>query len=154
MNLKEVKHEKCTRKSFSKIGDFVEMPNLIQVQKDSYNWFIEEGLGEVLRDISPIVDYSGNLVLEFLDYHMEEKTKYTMEEAKERDHRKIGKDLEIFMSDDLVGRGLPMFLWSRESNCKPISSFSILLLCTRLRQNRKENIHIYCYAYKRCMVRI
>ena len=85
MNLKEVKHEKCTRKSFSKIGDFVEMPNLIQVQKDSYNWFIEEGLGEVLRDISPIVDYSGNLVLEFLDYHMEEKTKYTMEEAKERD---------------------------------------------------------------------
>ena len=85
MNLKEVKHEKCTRKTFSKIGDFVEMPNLIQVQKDSYNWFIEEGLGEVLRDISPIVDYSGNLVLEFLDYHMEEKTKYTMEEAKERD---------------------------------------------------------------------
>jgi len=85
LNLKEVKHEKCTRKSFSKIGDFVEMPNLIQVQKDSYNWFIEEGLGEVLRDISPIVDYSGNLVLEFLDYHMEEKTKYTMEEAKERD---------------------------------------------------------------------
>ena len=85
MNLKEVKHEKCTRKTFSKIGDFVEMPNLIQVQKDSYNWFIEEGLGEVLKDISPIVDYSGNLVLEFLDYHMEEKTKYTMEEAKERD---------------------------------------------------------------------
>ena len=85
MNLKEVKHGKCTRKSFSKIGDFVEMPNLIQVQKDSYNWFIEEGLGEVLKDISPIVDYSGNLVLEFLDYHMEEKTKYTMEEAKERD---------------------------------------------------------------------
>ena len=85
MNLKEVKHEKCTRKSFSKIGDFVEMPNLIQVQKDSYNWFIEEGLGEVLKDISPIVDYSGNLVLEFLDYHMKEKTKYTMEEAKERD---------------------------------------------------------------------
>jgi DNA-directed RNA polymerase subunit beta len=85
LNLKEVKHEKCTRKTFSKIGDFVEMPNLIQVQKDSYNWFIEEGLGEVLKDISPIVDYSGNLVLEFLDYHMEEKTKYTMEEAKERD---------------------------------------------------------------------
>ena len=85
MNLKEVKHEKCTRKSFSKIGDFVEMPNLIQVQKDSYNWFIEEGLGEVLKDISPIVDYSGNLILEFLDYHMEEKTKYTIEEAKERD---------------------------------------------------------------------
>ena len=83
--VKEVKHEKCTRKTFSKIGDYIEIPNLIQVQKDSYNWFIEEGLGEVLKDVSPIVDYSGNLVLEFLDYHMEEKTKYTVEEAKERD---------------------------------------------------------------------
>ncbi len=83
--LKEIKHEKCSRKTFAKIGDSIEMPNLIQVQKDSYNWFIEEGLGEVLRDISPIVDYSGNLVLEFLDYYMEEKTKYTLEEAKERD---------------------------------------------------------------------
>ena len=83
--LKEIKHEKCSRKTFAKIGDSIEMPNLIQVQKDSYNWFIEEGLGEVLRDVSPIVDYSGNLVLEFLDYYMEEKTKYTLEEAKERD---------------------------------------------------------------------
>ena len=61
------------------------MPNLIQVQKDSYNWFVEEGLGEVLKDISPIIDYTGNLVLEFFDYYMEDKTKYTQEEAKERD---------------------------------------------------------------------
>ncbi len=61
------------------------MPNLIKVQKDSYEWFIKEGLGEVLKDISPIIDYSGNLVLEFFDYYMEEKTKYTLEEAKERD---------------------------------------------------------------------
>ena len=83
--LKEIKHEKCSRKTFAKIGDSVEMPNLIKVQKDSYDWFVKEGLGEVLRDISPIVDYSGNLVLEFLDYYMEEKTKYTLEEAKERD---------------------------------------------------------------------
>ena len=83
--IKDIKHEKCTRKTFAKIGDFVEMPNLIKVQKDSYDWFIEEGLGEVLKDISPIVDYSGNLVLEFFDYYMEDKTKYTVEEAKERD---------------------------------------------------------------------
>ena len=83
--VKDIKHEKCTRKTFAKIGDSIEMPNLIKVQKDSYDWFVEEGLGEVLRDISPIVDYSGNLVLEFLDYYMEEKTKYTLEEAKERD---------------------------------------------------------------------
>ena len=83
--VKDIKHEKCTRKTFAKIGDFIEMPNLIKVQKDSYDWFIEEGLGEVLKDISPIVDYSGNLVLEFFDYYMEDKTKYTVEEAKERD---------------------------------------------------------------------
>ena len=85
VKVKDVKHEKTTRKSFSKIGDFIEMPNLIKVQKDSYDWFINEGLGEVLKDISPIVDYSENLVLEFLDYRMDENPKYTVEEAKERD---------------------------------------------------------------------
>ena len=85
VKVKDIKHEKCTRKTFSKIGDSIEIPNLIKVQKDSYEWFIKEGLGEVLKDISPIIDYSGNLVLEFFDYHMEEKTKYTLEEAKERD---------------------------------------------------------------------
>ena len=85
VKVKDIKHEKCTRKTFSKIGDSIEMPNLIKVQKDSYEWFIKEGLGEVLKDISPIIDYSGNLVLEFFDYYMEEKTKYTLEEAKERD---------------------------------------------------------------------
>ena len=85
MKIKEVKYEKASRKDFAKVGDYIEMPNLIKVQKDSYDWFIEEGLGEVLKDISPIEDYSGNLVLEFFDYYMEEKTKYTLEEAKERD---------------------------------------------------------------------
>ncbi len=85
VKVKDIVHEKSVRKTFSKIGDFVEIPNLLKVQKDSYDWFIKEGLGEVLRDISPIVDYSGNLVLEFFDYYMEEKTKYTLEESKERD---------------------------------------------------------------------
>ena len=85
MEVKELKYEKCSRKTFAKIGDSIEMPNLIKVQKDSYDWFVEEGLGEILRDISPIVDYSGNLILEFLDYYFEDKTKYTVEEAKERD---------------------------------------------------------------------
>ena len=61
------------------------MPNLIKVQKDSYDWFVKEGLGEVLKDISPIIDYSGNLILEFFDYYMEDTTKYSLEEAKERD---------------------------------------------------------------------
>ena len=85
MKLKEVTYEKASRKDFAKVGDYIEMPNLIKVQRDSYDWFVEEGLGEVLKDISPIEDYSGNLVLEFFNYYMEDKTKYTVEEAKERD---------------------------------------------------------------------
>ena len=85
MKVKEVNYEKASRKDFAKVGDFIEMPNLIKVQKDSYDNFIHKGLGEVLKDISPIEDYSGNLVLEFFDYYMEEKTKYSVEEAKERD---------------------------------------------------------------------
>ena len=85
MKIRDVQYEKASRKDFAKVGDFIEMPNLIKVQRDSYEWFVEEGLGEVLRDISPIEDYSGNLVLEFFDYYMEDKTKYTLEEAKERD---------------------------------------------------------------------
>ena len=85
MEIKEINYEKASRKNFAKVGDYIEMPNLIKVQRDSYDWFVEEGLGEVLKDISPIEDYSGNLVLEFFDYYMEDKTKYSVEEAKERD---------------------------------------------------------------------
>ena len=81
----DIKHEKCVRKTFAKVGDFIDIPNMIKVQKDSYDWFVKEGLGEVLKDISPIIDYSGNLVLEFFDYYMEDKTKYTLQEAKDRD---------------------------------------------------------------------
>ena len=71
--------------SFSKINEVLDMPNLIEVQKDSYKWFLEEGLREVFRDVSAITDYSGNLVLDFIDYHIEDKPKYTIEECKERD---------------------------------------------------------------------
>ena len=85
MNITDIVHEKCVRKTFAKVGDAVEIPNMIKVQKDSYEWFVKEGLGEVLKDISPIIDYSGNLVLEFFDYYMEDKTKYTLQEAKDRD---------------------------------------------------------------------
>jgi len=83
--LKDLSIGKAQRKTFARIGDFVEIPNLIKVQKDSYDWFVNEGLGEVLKDISPIIDYTGNLVLEFFDYYMEGTTKYSLEEAKERD---------------------------------------------------------------------
>ena len=95
MKLKDVVYEKASRKDFAKVGDYIEMPNLIKVQKDSYDWFVEEGLGEVLKDISPIEDYSGNLVLEFFDYYMEEKTKYTLEEAKERDAKTYATRLHV-----------------------------------------------------------
>ncbi len=75
----------ATRMSYSKIAENLEMPNLIEIQKKSYQWFIEEGLQEVFRDVSPIIDFSGNLVLEFLDFTLDEKPKYTVEECKERD---------------------------------------------------------------------
>ena len=99
VNVKDIKHEKTTRKTFSKIGDFIEMPNLIKVQKDSYDLFLNEGLGEVLREVSPIEDYSNNLVLDFLDYHMDEKPKYSLEEAKERDatySKKLHVNVRLF----------------------------------------------------------
>ena len=61
------------------------MPNLIAIQKDSYNWFLEKGLKEVFEDVSSVVDYSGNIVLDFIDYKMDEESKYTIVECKERD---------------------------------------------------------------------
>ncbi len=73
------------RMSFSKIDETLEMPNLIEVQKKSYQWFLEEGLKEVLRDVSPIVDYSGNIYIEFVDYTVDSTPKYPVEECKERD---------------------------------------------------------------------
>lgn len=76
---------KVTRMSFSRIEELVEKPNLIEVQKKSYNWFLEEGLMEAFQDISPIQDYTGNLILEFIDYELEKTPKYEVEECKERD---------------------------------------------------------------------
>ena len=81
----DVKNGKRTRKSFSKIREVLEMPDLIEVQKDSYKRFLDEGLAEVLKDISPITDYSENLVLEFIDYYIKDDPKYSVEECKERD---------------------------------------------------------------------
>lgn len=77
---------KRTRMSFSKVKDVTQMPNLIEVQLNSYKWFLDEGLKEVFEDINPIQDYTGNLVLEFVDYTLEEaNVKYHVEECKERD---------------------------------------------------------------------
>ena len=85
VNVKPVQLGKNVRMSFAKIKEVLEMPNLIEVQKNSYKWFLEEGLKEVFRDVSAITDYTGNLVLDFIDYHLDDKPKYTIEEAKERD---------------------------------------------------------------------
>jgi len=106
---------KNTRLSFSQIDEVLEMPNLIDLQKNSYKWFIEEGIKEVFHDISPITDYTGNLILEFIDYAFDEKPKYEIEECKERDtnyaaslrvkvrliNKETGeiKEQEIFMGD-------------------------------------------------------
>ena len=73
------------RKSFSKNREVLEMPNLIEVQKDSFKGFIENGIKEVLRDFSPMTDYSGNLIIDFIDYDMSAPPKYTIMECKERD---------------------------------------------------------------------
>ena len=85
MMLKPRKLGANVRQSFSKIEAAAEMPNLIEVQKDSYEWFLREGLNEVLRDVSPIVDYSGTLYIDFVDFTLENNPKYGVEECKERD---------------------------------------------------------------------
>ncbi|QIB70236.1 DNA-directed RNA polymerase subunit beta [Aminipila butyrica] len=103
------------RMSFSKIHEVAEMPNLIEIQTESYDWFIREGLYEVFEDISPIKDYAGNLVLEFIDYSLSDPPKYGQEECKERDvtyaaplkvkvrliNKETGevKEQEVFMGD-------------------------------------------------------
>ena len=103
------------RVTYSRIQKVQDLPNLIAVQKDSYNWFLEEGLREVFDDISPISDYAGSLVLEFVDYYLEDTPKYSQQEAKDRDAnyscplkakvRLINKDTgevkeqEVFMGD-------------------------------------------------------
>ncbi len=111
----EIQLGKNTRLSYSKINEVLEMPNLIEVQKNSYKWFLDEGLREVFRDISPITDHSGHLVLEFFDYKLDYNSKYSVEECKERDAKYAAplrvsvrlintetgeiKEQEIFMGD-------------------------------------------------------
>ena len=115
VKVKPVQNGRTTRMSFSRINEVIGMPNLIEIQKNSYNWFLEEGLHEVFHDIAAIEDYTGNLVLEFVDYRLDKNPKYTIKECKERDatyaaplyvtarlfNKQTGevKEQEIFMGD-------------------------------------------------------
>ena len=85
VNVKPVKMGNITRMSFSKINEVIDMPNLIEIQKNSYEWFLDKGIKEVFNDISSITDSNGKLVLSFVDYRIDETPKYTIEECKERD---------------------------------------------------------------------
>ena len=76
---------KTMRKSYAKYQEILEMPNLLKIQKDSYQWFLNEGLQEVFRDVGTITDFSGKLELSFLDFTMKDAPKYTVEECVERD---------------------------------------------------------------------
>ena len=83
--VKDVMYGKTMRKSYAKYEEILEIPNMLKIQKDSYQWFLETGLREVFKDVGTITDLSGKLELSFLDYTMEDKPKYTIEECKERD---------------------------------------------------------------------
>ena len=85
MNVRDVQLGKNVRKSFAKINEVLEMPNLIEVQKNSYRWFLEEGLREVFRDVASIKDYNETLELSFIDYRLDAEPKYSIAECKERD---------------------------------------------------------------------
>ena len=114
-NMKPVKLGNNVRMSFAKINEVLDMPNLIEVQKNSYRWFLEEGLREVFEETAAITDYNGNLMLDFIDFRIDENPKYTVEECKERDvtyaapiyvrvrllNKETGeiKESEVFMGD-------------------------------------------------------
>ena len=83
--VKDVMFGKTMRKSYAKYEEILEIPNMLKIQKDSYQWFLKEGLREVFKDVGTITDFSGKLELSFLDYTMEDKAKYTIEECRDRD---------------------------------------------------------------------
>ena len=83
--VKDVYYGNTLRKSFARHDEIIDMPDLLEIQKKSYQWFLDVGLREVFRDTAAITDYQGNLELSFIDYTMDEKPKYSVEECKARD---------------------------------------------------------------------
>ncbi len=118
VNVKPVQLGKNTRMSFSKINEVIDMPNLIGIQKNSYEWFLTEGIKEVFKDVSPITDSNGKFELSFIDHRLDDKTKYTIEECKDRDAtyaaplrvtaRLLSKETGEIMDNEIFMGDLPL----------------------------------------------
>ena len=153
VKVKPVQNGRTTRMSFSRINEVIGMPNLIEIQKNSYNWFLEEGLHEVFHDIAAIEDYTGNLVLEFVDYRLDKNPKYSIKECKERDatyaaplyvtarlfNKQTGevKEQEIFMGD------FPLMTDAGACHRLPVGPFSRRFL--RFQQGPYRQGPVHCH---------
>ena len=159
VKVKPIQLGKTERMTFSQIDEVVQMPNLIEVQKNSYQWFLDKGLKEVFRDISTIEDYTGNLVLEFIDYRLDEEPKYTVKECKERDttyaapmrvrarllNKETGevKEQEIFMGDFplMTDSGTFVINGAERVIVSQLVRSPRRVLRLQLRQDRQEALH-------------
>ena len=118
VNVKPIQLGKTTRMSFSKINEVIDMPNLIGIQKDSYEWFLNDGIKEIFKEFSPITDSNGRYELSFISHRLDDKTKYTIEECKERDAtyaipirvtaRLLNKETGEFMDNEIYMGDLPL----------------------------------------------
>jgi DNA-directed RNA polymerase beta subunit len=137
--VKDVYYGKTLRKSFARHEEILDMPNLLEVQKNSYQWFLDTGLREVFKDVASITDYAGNLELSFIDYSMDEPPKYSVEECKARDATYAApikvrvrlrnketeeiKEQEIFMGDfPLMTKAAPSSSTAPSASSSPRSS--------------------------------
>ena len=118
VNVKPIQLGKTTRMSFSKINEVIDMPNLIGIQKDSYEWFLNDGIKDIFKEFSPITDSNGRYELSFISHRLDDKTKYTIEECKERDAtyaipirvtaRLLNKETGEFMDNEIYMGDLPL----------------------------------------------
>jgi len=170
VKVKPVQLGNNTRMSFGRINEVMEMPNLIEVQKNSYQWFLNEGLKEVFRDIAEITDYTGNLVLDFVGYRMDDQPKYTVAECKERDatyaapmrvrarliNKETGeiKENEVYMGDFPLMTDSGTFVINGAGYRLPARAFSWCVLRDEPRQNRQKAFHLHHYSEPRRMARV
>ena len=161
VKVKPVQLGKTERMSFSRIDEVIDMPNLIEVQKNSYNWFLKEGLKEVFRDISTIEDYSGNLVLDFIDYRLDSTSPNTPSRSVKSAtppmprrcasrarllNKETGevKEQEIFMGDFPLMTDSGTFCHQRRRARHRLPAGALARACTygmKLRQNGQRAVH-------------